>query len=128
LRLYSQDSLVQRTILKQNCYIAVIMGYAKERGKLEKLLTKIADISIYDEKNLAILNDIHDQYSHTVRILKNKEPETFADLYSTELQEVKACKRSLRESDSDETRQENFISYKESIQLALEKTFKATLA
>jgi len=121
------DIFTYSIILNQNWYIATIMGYAKERGKLEKLSTKIVGISIYDEKNLAILIDIHEQYSHTVRILKNKEPETFSDLYTNELQEVKAGKRSLRESDSDETRQANFIAYKESIQRALEKTIKATI-
>lgn len=121
------DIFTYSIILNQNWYIAAIMGYAKERGKLEKLSTKIVGISIYDEKNLAILIDIHEQYSHTVRILKNKEPETFSDLYNNELQEVKTGKRSLRESDSDETRQANFIAYKESIQRALEKTIKATI-
>ncbi|ATP59203.1 hypothetical protein CPT03_10115 [Pedobacter ginsengisoli] len=104
------------------------MGYAKERSKLEKLSTKIVGINIYDQKNLAILIDIYEQYSHTVRILKNKEPETFADLYNNELQEVKTGKRSLKESESEETRQTNFLAFKESIQIALEKTIKATLA
>ncbi|WP_449439329.1 hypothetical protein [Pedobacter steynii] len=112
----------------QNRYIAAIMGYAKERSKLEKLSTKIVGINIYDQKNLAILIDVYEQYSHTVRILKNKEPETFADLYNNELQEVKTGKRSLKESDSEETRQTNFSAFKESIQIALEKTIKATLA
>ncbi|WP_245870019.1 hypothetical protein [Pedobacter ginsengisoli] len=112
----------------QNWYIAAIMGYAKERSKLEKLSTKIVGINIYDQKNLAILIDIYEQYSHTVRILKNKEPETFADLYNNELQEVKTGKRSLKESESEETRQTNFLAFKESIQIALEKTIKATLA
>jgi len=101
------------------------MGYAKERGKLEKLL-KIAGIDIYNEKNLAVLIDSHEKYSHTVRILKNKEPDTFSDLYTNELQEIKEGKKSFKESDTDEARQKNFIAYKDLIVRALEKTIKTT--
>ncbi|AOM80256.1 hypothetical protein [Pedobacter steynii] len=102
------------------------MGYAKERGKLEKLLTKTAGINVYDEKSLAILVDSHEKYSHTVRILKNKEPELFTDLYTNELQEIKEGRKSLKESDSDEARQTNFTAYKDIIVRALEKTIKTT--
>ncbi|SHE80776.1 hypothetical protein [Pedobacter caeni] len=102
------------------------MGYAKERGKLEKLLTKTAGINVYDEKSLAILVDSYEKYSHTVRILKNKEPELFTELYTNELQEIKAGRKTLKESDSDETRQSNFTAYKETIVRALEKTIKTT--
>src|SRR5690554_2755535 len=59
-------------ILKRTAIFAPIMGYAKERGKLEKLLSGIAGISTVNEKNLAVLVDGHQKYSHTVRILKNK--------------------------------------------------------
>lgn len=104
------------------------MGYAKERGKLEKLLLKIGGIQTYDEKNLAILVDSHEKYSHTVRILKNKEPDTFGDLYKNELQEIKEGKKLVKESETDETRQSNFIIYKEAIVLALEKTINITKA
>ncbi|MBB6501136.1 hypothetical protein [Pedobacter cryoconitis] len=102
------------------------MGYAKERGKLEKLSVKNVGLDIYSEKNFAILLDIHEKYSHTVRILKNKEPETFSDLYKNELQEAKEGKRAVKESDTDETRQENYIKYKNSLAEALEKTIQAT--
>jgi hypothetical protein len=102
------------------------MGYAKERGKLEKLLTKTVGLDIYNEKNLAVLVDSHEKYSHTVRILKNKEPDTFGDLYKNELQDIKEGKKSLKESESDEVRQNNFILYKQAIVLALEKTIKTT--
>jgi hypothetical protein len=103
-----------------------IMGYAKERGKLEKLLTKTVGLDIYNEKNLAVLVDSHEKYSHTVRILKNKEPDTFGDLYKNELQDIKEGKKSLKESESDEVRQNNFILYKQAIVQALEKTIKTT--
>lgn len=103
------------------------MGYAKERGKLEKLLTRIVGLTTYDEKSLANLVDSNEKYSHTVRILKNKEPDTFGDLYKNELQEVKESRKAVKESDSDETRQHNFIAYKDSIVNALEKTIKTTL-
>jgi hypothetical protein len=43
------------------------MGYAKERGKLEKLSQKVSGLTNYDEKSLAIITDIYEQYSHTVR-------------------------------------------------------------
>ncbi|WP_442592006.1 hypothetical protein ACSBL2_12345 [Pedobacter sp. AW31-3R] len=102
------------------------MGYAKERGKLEKLQSKVNGIDIFNEKNLAILVDSHEKYSHTVRILKNKEPETFIHLYENELQEVKEGRKSVKESDSDESRQANFEVYKNAIVVALEKTIAAT--
>ncbi|MET3114740.1 hypothetical protein AAKU52_002477 [Pedobacter sp. CG_S7] len=102
------------------------MGYAKERGKLEKLLIRIVSLNTYDEKNLVILNDSHEKYSHTVRILKNKEPDTFSELYKNELQEIKSGKIAIKESDSDEARQNNFLLYKDSIVRALEKTIQTT--
>ena len=61
-----------------------------------------------------------------MRILKNKEPETFTDLYTDELQEIKDSRKAVKEADSDETRQNSFIVYKETILRALEKTIKAT--
>ncbi|SMC94659.1 hypothetical protein [Pedobacter nyackensis] len=102
------------------------MGYAKERGKLEKLVAKVADINTFNEKSLATLIDTHEKYSHTVRILKNKEPEIFGDLYKNELEEVKAGKKSVKESDSDEARQNNFTVYKDVMLKALEKTINTT--
>lgn len=102
------------------------MGYAKERGKLEKLLLKIGGINTYDEINLAVLVDSHEKYSHTVRILKNKEPDTFSDLYKNELQDIKEGKKSVKESDTDDARQSNFILYKDAIVTALEKTIQVT--
>jgi hypothetical protein len=103
------------------------MGYAKERGKLEKLITRLVGVNIYNEKSLAVLQDCHEKYSHTVRILKNKEPEIFTDLYKNELQEVKDSKKAVKEDDSIEDRQNNFLAYKDTITKALEKTIKATL-
>ncbi|TCC97303.1 hypothetical protein FBD94_20540 [Pedobacter hiemivivus] len=103
------------------------MGYAKERGKLEQLIVKIASINTYDQKSLAILVDSYEKYSHTVRILKNKNADSFMDLYTNELQAIKEAKKTLRESDSDENRQLNFVAYKASIVSALEKTIKTTL-
>ena len=102
------------------------MGYAKERGKLEKLITRIAGLERYDEKTFANLNDSHDKYSHTIRILKNKDPETFTEFYLTELQEIKQGKIAVKGSETDEARQKNFIAYKETILRALEKTIKTT--
>lgn len=78
------------------------MGYAKERGKLEQLLTKIKSVSTYDDKNLTILVDAHEKYSHTVRILKNKEPEMFEPFSKVELQDVKDARKALKESETDE--------------------------
>lgn len=104
-----------------------IMGYAKERGKLEQLLVKIASVDTYNEKSLAILVDSYEKYSHTVRILKNKNEDIFMDLYTNELQAIKEAKKVLRESDSDESRQLNFAAYKSSIVTALENTIKTTL-
>jgi hypothetical protein len=102
------------------------MGYAKERGKLEKILTRLVGVNIYNEKSLAVLHDSHEKYSHTVRILKNKEPEIFTDLYKNELQEVKDGKKAIKEDDSIEDRQNNFLAYKDAVTRAIEKTIKAT--
>ncbi|KIO78814.1 hypothetical protein TH53_01645 [Pedobacter lusitanus] len=101
------------------------MGYAKERGKLEKLL-RIVGLNTYDEKSFAALVDTHEKYSHTVRILKNKEPETFGDLYKNELEEVKISRKAVKDADSDETRQSTFIAYKETLLRALNNTIQAT--
>jgi len=102
------------------------MGYAKERGKLEKLSAKITGLKIYDDKNLTVITDIYEQYSHTVRILKNKDTDTFNELYQNDLQQVKECKRSLKQSEQDEDRQTNFIKYRDTLTVALEKTIQAT--
>jgi len=102
------------------------MGYAKERGKLEKLSAKIVGIDIYNEKNLAILVDSHEKYSHTIRILKNKEADAFTDLYKVELQEIKDSRKAVKESETDEARQNQFIVYKDSILNAIEKTVSKT--
>ncbi len=102
------------------------MGYAKERGKLEQLSEKIVGLAIYSEKSLAILVDSHEKYSHTIRILKNKEPELFGDLYTTDLQAVKESKKTLKESETDEARQSNFLEYKTLILTVLDKAITAT--
>lgn len=101
------------------------MGYAKERGKLEKLLLKISDIKTSDHKNLLILHESHDDYSHIVRILKNKKPATFGDLYRNELQEIKECRKSIKQIDSGDDLESHFSIYKNSIIKALEKTIEA---
>lgn len=102
------------------------MGYAKERAKLEKLLKKLDVIHTFDEKNMAVLLDVHENYSHTVRILKNKAPDLFLSLYENELQTVKEGKKAVKESIEEEPRQANFITYKEAIIKALENTVKVT--
>ncbi|TKC03384.1 hypothetical protein [Pedobacter cryotolerans] len=104
------------------------MGYAKERVKLEKLLVKLNEVKSYNEKSLDALFDIHEQYSHTVRILKNKEPEVFTIHYTDELQAIKLGKKALKESDTDLTKEQSFNAYKEVILSALKKTINTALA
>ncbi|GGI23713.1 hypothetical protein [Pedobacter mendelii] len=99
------------------------MGYAKERGKLEKLSVKVSGLTIYDDKSLAIITDIFEQYSHSIRILKNKNPEIFNELYQNELQKVKTLKRTLKLSEEAD-RQDNFIKYKDSLLVALNNAVK----
>lgn len=106
-------------------YICSNMGYAKERGKLEKLSAKVSDLKNYDDKSLAIITDIFEQYSHSVRILKNKNPEAFTGLYMNELEQVKIAKRALKEGD-EANRQENFDSYKNSLSQALDTAIAVT--
>lgn len=101
------------------------MGYAKERGILEKLSTKISGLKNYDDKSLAIITDIFEQYSHSIRILKNKNPEVFNELYENELQHVKLDKRSLKVSEEAD-RQDSFIKYRDSLLGALDSAISAT--
>ena len=101
------------------------MGYAKERGKLEKLSTKVSTIKNYDDKSLASITDIYEQYSHSVRILKNKNTTAFSGLYQTDLEEVKLAKRVLKESEEAE-REDNFSNYKKVLLDALKNAIKTT--
>jgi hypothetical protein len=98
------------------------MAYTKERKKLEKLSEKTTALQNYDGKSLAVITDIYEQYSHTARILKNKDTELFNDLYLNELQQVKESKRVLKVTEEEEDRQANFIKYKETLLDALNKT------
>ena len=94
------------------------MGYAKERGKLEKLATKVKGLTTYDEKSLAFIKDIYEQYSHTVRILKNKNLEAFQAVYLNELPELKLAKNAFKVSEESE-RQGNFIKFKDALSASL---------
>lgn len=100
------------------------MAYAKERKRLEKLSEKITDLQNYDDKSLTVITHIYEQYSHTIRILKNKDAETFNDLYLKELQQVKELKRLLKVGEGED-RQVNFINYKTALSDALKKTIQA---
>lgn len=101
------------------------MGFTKERKKLEKLSEKITCLQQYDAKSLAIITDCYEQYSHTARILKNKEPNVFNELYLNELQQVKVSKRNLKLAEEDDMREVNFITYKAVLLAALKKTIEA---
>jgi hypothetical protein len=101
------------------------MGYAKERGKLEKLSTKVSGLTNYDEKSLAIITDIYEQYSHTVRILKNKNPDTFNKVYEEDLPQVKQVRNTLKVSE-EEHRQDNFIAFRDSLSAALNSAITLT--
>lgn len=103
------------------------MGYAKERGKFEKLTTKLSGLKNYDDKNLTIITDIFEQYSHSVRILKNKNPEAFNELYQDELQQVKLVKQALKISEEAD-REDHFIRYRDSLLAALNNAIAATNA
>lgn len=109
-----------------NCTFANIMGYAKERSKLEKLSEKTTGLQSYDVKSLTVITDIYEQYSHIIRILKNKAPDAFNDLYLNELQQIKECKRQMKLVEEEEIRQTSFTNYKETLLVALKKTIKAT--
>jgi hypothetical protein len=121
----SEIDLLKNSLTRNNRSFAVIMGFTKERKKLEKLSEKITGLQQNDAKSLAIITDIYEQYSHTARILKNKEPDAFNDLYLNELQEVKACKRNLKLAEEDEIREVNFNKYKDALIDALTKTIQA---
>ncbi|MGO3108903.1 MAG: hypothetical protein ACTJHT_14195 [Sphingobacterium sp.] len=101
------------------------MGYAKERVKFEKLAEKVGGLTYYDEKSLVIITDVFDQYSHTIRILKNKKPELFTEQYKNELEQAKLLKRTLKVSEEAD-RQDNFVKYRDSLLAAL-NTAIATL-
>ncbi len=94
------------------------MSHAKERGKLEKLSTKVGGLTNYDDKSLAIITDVFEQYSHTIRILKNKNPDRFTGQYKNELEQVKLDRRTLKLGDEVD-RQENFVRYRDSLLAAV---------
>jgi dissimilatory sulfite reductase (desulfoviridin) alpha/beta subunit len=94
------------------------MGYTKERVKFEKLSTKVSGLTSYDDKNLTVITDIYEQYSHSIRILKNRNPEIFTDQYKNEFEEVKLLKRTLKEGEESD-REDNFIKYRDSLFAAL---------
>lgn len=101
------------------------MGYAKERGKLEKLSAKVSGLTIYDDKSLATITDVYEQYSHTVRIMKNKNPDTFTELYQNELPQVKLVRNALKLSEEGD-RQENFIKFRDVLSSALNSAISLT--
>ena len=101
------------------------MGYAKERGKLEKLSTKVNALTIYDDKSLAIITDIYEQYSHTIRILKNKNPDIFTEAYEKDLPQVKLVRNSLKVSEEAD-RQDDFIRFKDALSAALNSAITLT--
>ena len=101
------------------------MGYAKERGKFETLLTKVNGVQNYDDKSLTIINDIFEQYSHSVRILKNKNPEAFNGLFQNELEQGKLAKKTLKLSEEAD-RQDNFVKFRDTLSAALNSTITAT--
>lgn len=101
------------------------MGYAKERGKLEKLSTKVSALTIYDDKSLAIITDIYEQYSHTIRILKNKNPDIFTEAYEKDLPQVKLVRNSLKLSEEAD-RQDDFVKFKDGLSAALNNAITLT--
>lgn len=101
------------------------MGFAKERKKLEKLSEKTTGLLHFDSRNQEIITDIFDQYSHTTRILKNKDNESFNDLYLNELQQTKAHKNLLKLAEEGDDKQTIFVNYKESLLQAITKTIEA---
>jgi dissimilatory sulfite reductase (desulfoviridin) alpha/beta subunit len=101
------------------------MGYAKQRGTFEILAKKLSGLTFYDDKSLKVITDIFEQYSHSIRILKNKNPETFNDQYQNDLQQVKAIKRTLK-IDDEADRQDVFIKYRDSLLAALNSAIAAT--
>lgn len=101
------------------------MGYAKERGKFEKLAAKVDALKEYDTKNLTTITDVFEQYSHSIRILKNKNPEAFTELYKTDLEQIKLVRKALKESE-EANRQESFISYRDALSSALNRAITVT--
>ena len=101
------------------------MGYAKERGKFEKLFIKVNGLTIYDDKNLVVITNIFEQYSHSIRILKNKNPEEFTKLYQNDLEQVKLAKLALKKGEEAD-REDNFIKYRDSLLGALNSAITAT--
>lgn len=101
------------------------MAFAKEKKKLEKLSEKTIGLQHFDSRNLEIITDIFDQYSHTARILKNKEADLFNELYLNELQQTKEHKKTLKLAEESDDRQTIFLTYKEALINAITKTIQA---
>jgi len=102
------------------------MGFAKERKRLEKLSEKTVALQHFDSKNAEIITDIFDQYSHTIRILKNKNIDLFNELYLHELQQTKEHKKTLKLAEDSDDRETLFLKYKEALLNAINKTIDVT--
>lgn len=82
--------------------------------------------STFDNENLETITDLFNQYSHTTRILKNKDTATFDELYATEFQEIKECKSALRDAEEADC-QIRFIAYKDALLDAITRSIDAIL-
>ncbi len=103
-------------------HFVFIMTIAKEKIKLKNLLIPLTPIEEYSEADMEILDDCYRQYSTIIKVLFKTYPNVFANLYNHDLREIKDNKKFVKESFSDQARQNNFVVYKESIEQAIDRT------
>lgn len=100
------------------------MVLSKEKIKLNKVLSSLTDINLFNEPNLLIVNEGFIEYAKIIRLLFKTSPNVFANLYNYDLAEIRGHKRNLKEDFSDETQQAQFKSYRDSLVHATESAIE----
>lgn len=111
----------------RNCMISVSthqMSFNKEKEKLKELLLSASNVDAYDEPQMEALNTTYREYATILKLLYKKQPNVFGNLHKYELSEIKSNKRFIKDSFSEEARQNNFIVFRDSIAHAVERTIE----
>jgi len=96
------------------------MGFNKERERLQQLLDTVQRTVIFDESQIEVLHECHQEYAKIIAILYKKHPNIFGNCYNYDRVEIRGNKKFLKESFSDEARKANFIVYRDSLSGAAE--------
>jgi ferritin-like protein len=100
------------------------MTSSKEKIKLNKVLSSLADVDTFNEPNLLIVNEAFIEYSKIIRVLYKNSPNVFANLYNYDLAEIRGHKRNVKEDFADEEQQSHFKAYRDALVHASESAIE----